>query len=108
MSILSLCKDPTTEKILLVVTQFQNHNGSYLCIPIIPNDKIIQNINLQISAMRFVNENDLDCRRIGLVSIPDQIEWNIEEYILENQNIFKKQIQGWESAFNPTKENFEN
>ncbi len=108
MSILALCKDPTAEKVLLIVTQFQNHDGSYLCIPLITKDKVVQNVKLQISAMRFVNEIDLDSRRIGSVSIPDQIKWDIEEYILENQNIFKEQIQAWDKAFSPIKGNFEN
>jgi len=105
---LAICKDPTSERVLLVVTQYQDHSGGYLCVPVVFKGGRPQDALVQFSAMRFVDESLLHKNHAGFASLPANAIWDIEEYILENKELFKDKIQGWQDAFSPVKGQYNN
>ena len=103
MTILKICKDPTSKRVLLIVTEYKDHSGASLCIPIVFDKDDSKDGNVHYSAMKFINRDILHKNHQGFTSLPDIAKWEIDEYLLKNMEVFKDKIEGWENVFSPIK-----
>ena len=101
--IYDLVPDPTSPRVMLLVTKYLDHSGSFLCVPIISKEAM--EIKIQFSAMRFVKGVQLHFGE-GKVGVPDETVWAIQDHIIRNEDIFKDRIKNFKEVMSDNREGF--